>query len=97
MSITTTPTAPRPVRTPEFHYAAARSAEDVARGLSLRFTVRSFTGGFADEADRVAVDLTELEAARDSYSLLAAAHRAAARRLERGRRLRSLICRVVGA
>ena len=85
----------RPVRTPEFHYAAARSAADVARSLSLRFTVRSFTGGFANNVDEVAAERAELKAARDSYSLLAAAHRAAARRMERVQRLRSLVRRAV--
>ncbi|HTE57008.1 MAG TPA: hypothetical protein VK698_39415 [Kofleriaceae bacterium] len=87
--------ASRPGRTPQSHYAAARSAEDVARGLSLRFTVRSFTGRFADDVDAVAVERAELKAARDSYSLLAAAHRSAARRMERVQRLRSLVRRAV--
>lgn len=75
-----------PVPTPNSHYAAARRAENAARSLSVRFSVRSFTGQFAGDASPE--DRAELAAARDSFYLLAAAHRQAAHRMERGQRTR---------
>lgn len=71
---------PFPVRTSNFHYAAMRCAEDVARGLSVQHSVRMFAGRSA--ADEIA----DLRATRDSYYLLAAAHRSAGRKRERAER-----------
>lgn len=72
--------------TPNSHYAAARHADAAARSLSVRFSVRSFTGQFAGDASPE--DRAELAAVRDSFYLLAAAHRQAAHRMERGQRIR---------
>lgn len=67
-------------RTSNFHFARMRCAEDMARSLSVRHTTLTVFSGLSvatrGEADQVA-------AARDSYYLLAAAHRAAGRRIER--------------
>jgi hypothetical protein len=71
-------------RTARFHYAAMRRAEDAARGLSVQYSVRRFAGAF--DPDTTPESLAELSAARDSYYLLAHAHRAAARRIERNAR-----------
>jgi hypothetical protein len=69
-----------PARTANHHYAQMRCAEDTARRLSSDIvahnTLATMTGiAWDDQADRVAV--------RDSYYLLAAAHRAGAHRIER--------------
>jgi hypothetical protein len=84
-----------PVRltgTPNWHYAAMRRAEDAARGLSVRHSTLTVVGGLIgtsrDEASQMA-------AARDSYYRLAAAHRNAARRLERREQLRARVERIV--
>jgi hypothetical protein len=55
-----------------------RCAEDTARSISVRRSVGSIPAG----------ELEAAKAVQTSYYLLAAAHRAAARRLERGQRLR---------
>lgn len=82
---TATPSrAPHPVdnvhpaaRTSRYHYAAMRRADGTARSISVQTSVRGFLGaGSLDEFNR-------LKAVRDSYYLLAAAHRAAGRRIER--------------
>lgn len=87
MSITTatTPT-PEPHPTPDSHLAKAEEAERQAISLSVRCSVRSFASAFS--ADVPEGDLEQLRAARDSYSQLAAAHRLAARRMERLQRIR---------
>jgi len=72
---------PAPVRltgTPNWHYASMRCAEDAARSISVRRSRGSIP----------ADDLAAAKATQASYYLLAAAHRNAARRLERGERLR---------
>ncbi|MCX4885894.1 hypothetical protein [Streptomyces sp. NBC_00847] len=66
-----------PARAARYHYAAMRRAEGAARGLSVQHSVRMFAGG--STADEIA----DLRARRDSYYLLAAAHRAAGRKRER--------------
>lgn len=80
------PTVVRPARTPNYHYASMRCAEQSARGISVQLSVRGFLAGFADES--LPAEIAEMRAAQSSYYLLAAAHRSAARRLERGERLR---------
>lgn len=70
--------------TPNWHYAAARRAESAARSLSVQASVRGFLGDLAGTRG----DHAKVIAARDSYYLLVAAHRAAAHRMERGQRLR---------
>jgi hypothetical protein len=66
-----------PARTANYHYAAMRRAEDAARSLSIQTSTRGFLGaGPLDE-------FNQMKAARDSYYLLAVAHRAAARKRER--------------
>jgi hypothetical protein len=57
-----------------------RCAEDTARSLSVQHTTLTVFGGL-DGATRAEAD--QVAAARDSYYLLAAAHRAAGRRIER--------------
>jgi len=70
-----------PIRTANYHYAAMRRAEDAARSLSIQTSARGFLGaGPLDE-------FNQMKATRDSYYLLAAAHRQAARRIERNARL----------
>lgn len=88
MSITTAPT-----RTPQFHYASMRCAEQSARSLSVQVQARTFLHAVTDEV--LDAELAELKAARSSYYLLALAHRNAARRLERGQRIRSRVEQVV--
>ena len=66
-----------PTITSNHHYARMRCAEDAARGLSVQHSVRMFTGSSTPD------EIADLRARRDSYYLLAAAHRAAARRVER--------------
>jgi len=81
--------ADHPVRltgTPNWHYASMRCAEDAARSLSVQYSTRRFTAAF--DPDATPESLAELATVRDSYYLLAAAHRSAARRLERGERIR---------
>jgi len=68
-----------------FHLAAMRRAEDAARSVSVRRSVGSIP---ADE-------LAEAKAVQSSYYLLAAAHRGAARRLDRPRRIRVRAQRIV--
>jgi hypothetical protein len=96
MTIATThPTAPlpapavaavaRPVRTVNYHLAHMRCAQLAAQQL------------MDDRLDGQPLDGDE-HASRDaekSYYLLAAAHRSAARRLERGERVRSRVEQVV--
>ncbi|WP_330328208.1 hypothetical protein [Streptomyces pseudovenezuelae] len=71
-------------RTANYHYAAMRRAEDAGRGLSVQHSARRFAGAF--DPDTTPESLAELAAARDSYYLLAIAHRQAARRIERNAR-----------
>lgn len=54
-----------------------RCAQDTARSFSVQTSVRGFLGAASVD------ELQQLKAARDSYYLLAAAHRNAARRIER--------------
>lgn len=82
----------RPVRTPHYHYASMRCAEQSARDISVQLSVRGFLAGLTDETS--AAEIAKLKAARTSYYLLAAAHRSAARRLERGQRLRARVERI---
>lgn len=67
-------------RTSRYHFARMRCAEDMACSLSVRHTTLTVFSGLSvatrAEADQVA-------AVRDSYYLLAAAHRNAAYRIER--------------
>lgn len=72
-----------------YQYAAMRRAESAASSVSVRLSVRGFLG--SEPAEEIA----RLKAVRDSYYLLAAAHRNAARRLERGERMRARLERVV--
>lgn len=72
-----------------YHYAAMRRAESAANSISVRLSVRGFLG--SEPAEEIA----RLKAVRDSYYRLAAAHRNAARRLERGERMRARLERVV--
>lgn len=65
-----------PAPTANHHYARMRCAEDAARSLSVQHSVRMFTGSSTPD------EIADLRARRDSYYLLAAAHRAAARRVE---------------
>jgi hypothetical protein len=80
-STSTPERADHPVRltgTPNWHYAAMRRYENAARGISVRRSVGS-------------IPVAELDAAKavqTSYYLMAAAHRNAAHRLERGERIR---------
>lgn len=79
---------PTPVRrtgTPNWHYASMRCAELAARSISVRRSVGSIP---ADE-------LEAAKAVQTSYYLLAAAHRSAARRLERPQRIRARVERVL--
>lgn len=68
----------RPTPTVRFHLAAMRRAEDAARSISVRRSVGAVPAGELDDA----------RALQESYFLLAAAHRSAARRLERPQRIR---------
>lgn len=80
------PTAPSAAS----HYAAMRRAEQAARSLSTQHSAHIVLGGLTGITwDEV----TEVAAARDSYYLLAAAHRSAAKRMERGDRRRARIKR----
>jgi len=79
--------------TPQFHYASMRNAEQSARSISVQLSVRGFLASLADETS--AAEFAELKATRTSYYLLALAHRNAARRLERGQRIRSRAERIV--
>ena len=88
------PTAVRLTGTPNWHYASMRCAEDAARSISVQMSVRGFLAGLTDETS--AAEFAEMKAARTSFYLLAAAHRNAARRLERGERIRIRIERIVG-
>lgn len=80
------PVDARLMTTANWHYAAARRAENAARSLSVRSSVLGFTSAFGDGT--TADERANLRSVRDSYYLLVAAHRAAAHRLERGQRLR---------
>jgi hypothetical protein len=86
-------TTATPPRTPQFHYASMRNAEQSARSISTQLSVRGFLTGLADETS--AAEFAKLKATRTSYYLLALAHRNAARRLERGQRIRSRVERIV--
>lgn len=69
-----------PTRTSNFHFARMRCAEQTARSLSVQTSVRGFLGaGSLDE-------FNQMKAVRDSYDLLAAAHRQAGLRRERAER-----------
>lgn len=83
---TTTTAPPTVTRTANFHFAAMRRAEQAARGLSVQYSTRRFVAAF--DPDTTPDSLAKLAAVRDSYYLLAAAHRQAAHRLERGQRMR---------
>ncbi|WP_394436228.1 hypothetical protein [Streptomyces sp. SGAir0957] len=80
---------PAPRITPAVHEAMARRAEQQARDLSVRNSVMTFASGFPGGA--TPDELKRVRKARDSYARLAAAHRAAARRIERVRRVRRLL------
>lgn len=82
-----------PTRTPHFHYASMRNAEQSARSLSVQLQARTFFHAVTDEVS--AAEFAELKATRTSYYLLALAHRDAARRLERGQRIRARVERIV--
>lgn len=82
-------TAIRPAPSPAVHEAKARIAEQQSRSLSVGYSARVFTSQFAGGA--LPDELAKLRAARDSYARLAAAHRAAARRLARVRRVKRLL------
>lgn len=86
-------TTKTPTRTPQFHYALMRNAEQSARSISTQLSVRGFLAGLADETS--AAEFADLKATRTSYYLLALAHRNAARRLERGQRIRVRVERIV--
>ncbi|MEU7338685.1 hypothetical protein [Streptomyces sp. NPDC007074] len=73
------------VVTPNGHYARMRCAEQAARSLSVRLTVRRSVGAISRE------EFTRMRAAEDSFYLLAAAYRQAAHRMERGQRLRNRV------
>lgn len=60
------------------HYAHMRCAEQAARSISVRRSVGSIPAG----------ELEQAKAVQSSFYLLAAAHRQAAHRLERGERIR---------
>lgn len=80
--------ADHPVRLtgmPNWHYAAMRRAESAARSISVRRSVGSIPAG----------ELEAAKAVQNSYYLLAAAHRNAAHRLERGERMRIRIERAM--
>lgn len=66
--------------TSNYHYARMRCAEDAARSLSVRHSVHTVLGGLTGIPRE---QQAEIAAVRDSYYLLAAAHRSAARRIER--------------
>lgn len=83
----------RPVRTANHHLARMRQAEDAARSLSVRLSVRSVVDGFAGVASDD--EIAAMKARRDSLYLLAAAHRSAVRRLERPQRIRARVERVL--
>jgi hypothetical protein len=88
-----TATRIQPSRTPHFHYASMRNAEQSARDLSVQLQARTFLHAVTDEV--LDAELADLKAARTSFYLLASAHRNAARRLERGQRIRSRVERIV--
>lgn len=81
----TTASPVRRTATSNWHYASMRCAEDAARSISVRRSVGSVPAG----------ELETAKAVQSSYYLLAAAHRSAARRLERGERIRIRVERVV--
>jgi len=58
-----------------------RRAETAASSLSVQYSTRRFFAAF--DPDTTPDSLAQLAATRDSYYLLAAAHRAAGRRIER--------------
>lgn len=69
--------------TSNYHFARMRCAEQTARSLSARHSAHIVLGGLTGIAwDQV----TEVAAARDSYYLLAAAHRAAGVKRQRAER-----------
>lgn len=74
-----THTMTNPAPTSRYHYARMRCAEDAARSLSVRHSVHTVLGGLTV----IPREQAEFAAVRDSYYLLAAAHRNAARRIER--------------
>ncbi|GAA3808694.1 hypothetical protein ACFQ0G_53150 [Streptomyces chiangmaiensis] len=76
-------------RTPNYHYAAARRAESAARTISVRSSIDGFL--HTTPAD----EITEARRVMDSYYKLAAAHRQAAHRLERGQRIRNRLSDLV--
>lgn len=78
-------TTATPTPTARHHLAAMRRAEDAARSISVRRSVGSIPAGQLDKAMAV----------QESYYLVAAAYRQAARRLERGERFRIRVERAV--
>lgn len=66
--------------TSRFHFARMRQAEQAARNLSTRHSAHIVLGNLTGITWEQAA---EVAAARDSYYLLAAAHRNAAHRIER--------------
>lgn len=84
------PVAPR--RTSNYHYAHMRCAQRTAQSLSARHSAHIVLGNLTGIPWE---QVTEVAAVRDSYYLLAAAHRNAARRIERRDRRaenRRLLC-----
>ncbi|WP_266508875.1 hypothetical protein [Streptomyces sp. NBC_00878] len=81
-----------PVRTSNYHYAEMRCAQRTARSLSARHSAHIVLGNLTGIPWE---QVTKVAAIRDSYYLLAAAHRSAARRIERRDRRagnRRLLC-----
>ncbi|MFJ8727668.1 hypothetical protein [Streptomyces sp. NPDC093269] len=81
--------APTSASTPNYHYAAARRAESAARTISVRTSIDGFL--HTAPADEIA----EARRVMDSHYKLAAAHRQAAHRLERGQRIRNRLSDLV--
>lgn len=70
-----------PSRTANYHFAAMRRAETAASSLSVQYSTRRFFAAF--DPDTTPDSLAQLAATRDSYYLLAAAHRTAAHKRQR--------------
>lgn len=74
-------------RTSRYHFAHMRCAEDAAHSLSVQYQTRRFTAAFdPDTTPDSRAKLAKRAAVRDSYYMLAAAHRQAGRRRERAER-----------
>ncbi|MFD7705644.1 hypothetical protein [Streptomyces sp. NPDC059786] len=87
------PTRSRPVRSSSYYFAAADRYGDVARGFSVKLSVRGFLGGLAN--DFSADELAAMRARRDEYCMLAAAYRQAGRRRERIEKVRRMASETV--